>query len=462
MKPSLTLMVILFMVSAVTRAQVAPAANIPNGLPGLPNLPVSGTLRYDLHYSQTVQFYGGSGGDTQNSILSGDASYANTSKRLPFSLQYGGGFSWVLTGPPSAGNVFQHLSVSQGMAWRKCNLTASDNISYTFETPTMGFSGVPGTGEPIAGSGTTTTPDQTILTLNTRSLDNVTTLAFTDKLSYATTLNLGGSWGEMRFIDNNGQNTEMLTGNAGITRRLDAHDSVSGQFSFSQYNYSGAGYSTQSSAALFSVTRQWNQKLTTTAAAGPEWISSSGTSSSGSLAIPSSTMLSLNASANYRLRNGSASLSYSHGTTGGSGYMLGAKEDSVNGNYSRQFGKNTTVGVTGSYTRSSALTAAEFVAVCPSGSTSCFCPSGDNVCILQVTSTPVTDARYGGVQATRKLGRYFNIFASYAAIDQSSNLQTQISAQNQQSSYNTNILNGINQVISFGIGYSPREKRLKK
>jgi hypothetical protein len=455
-------MVLLFIVSAASRAQIAPAAKGPTGLPGLPGLPVSGTLRYNLRYSQTAQFYGGSGGDTQNSILSGDASYANTSKRLPFGLQYGGGFSWALSGPPSAGNVFQHLSVSQGMIWRKCNFTANDNISYTFETPTLGFSGVPGTGEPIAGSGTITTPEQTILTLNARSLDNVTTLAFTDKLSYATTLNLGGSWGEMRFIDNNGQNTEMLMASAGITRRLDAHDSVSGQYSFSSYNYSGAGYSTQASSAQLGVTRQWNQKLTTTAAAGPTWIASSGTSSSGSLAIPSSTMLSLSASANYHLRNGSASLSYFHGTTGGSGYMLGAKEDSVNGSYSRQFGGNTTIGVTGSYMRSSALTAAEFVAVCPSGSTVCICPTGDNVCLLQVASTPITDAVYGGVQATRKLGRYFNAYASYTAIDQSSNLQTQISAQNQQSSYNTYILNGINQVISFGIGYSPREKRLKK
>jgi hypothetical protein len=63
----------------------------------------------------------------------------------------------------------------------------------------------------------------------------------------------------------------------------------------------------------------------------------------------------------------------------------------------------------------------------------------------------VTNARYGGAQATRRLGRYFNLFANYTAIDQSSNIQN-----------SANILNGMYQVIGFGIGYSPREKYFRK
>jgi hypothetical protein len=115
---------------------------------------------------------------SNGAIASGDASYANISKRLPFVMQYGGGYNWTLSGPSTVGNVFQHLSLSQGMAWRKWNFTASDNVSYTFATPTTGFSGVPGTGEPIGGTGSTTPSDQSIFTLNTRTLDNITTLAF--------------------------------------------------------------------------------------------------------------------------------------------------------------------------------------------------------------------------------------------------------------------------------------------
>lgn len=446
MKPSLTLMAILFMASSVPWAQVVPAATEPTGLP------VSGTLHYDLRYSQIAQFGGGLDGQ-QRSIFSGDSSYANISKRLPFVMQYGGGYNWTLSGPSTAGNAFQHLSLSQGVVWRKCNFTASDNVSYTFATPTTGFSGVPGTGEPIGGTGSTTPSDQSILALNNRTLDNITTLAFKVNLNYAMTLNLGGTLGEMSFIDSNGQDTRTQTAIAGITRRLNARNSVSGQYSFLHYSYVGASYTTQTNTAQFMFTRQWSRKLTTTAAAGPAWIASSGITNTGSAALPNSSTLFLSASANYQLRRGAASVNFSRGTNGGAGYLLGAKVESVNANFSREFGKNLAVGVTGSYMRTTSLLAAELEYACAVDNVTYFC-------LVPLNITPVTQAKYGGVQATRKLSRYFNVFANFTAIDQSSSMQ--ITAPNTTSSINRNILNGLYQVISFGIGYSPRETHLKK
>ena len=455
MKFRFTLLAILLTAGAATRAQVVPATKGHAGLP-----PVSGVLHYDLRYAQTAQF-GGGVGNQQRSFVSGDASYANTDKRLPFSMQYGGGIGWVWTGPASAGNVFQHLSLSQGYVKHSWNLSASENVSYTFETPTTGFTGVPGTGSPIGGTGSTTLPNQSILALNTRALDNNTTLGFGHKLDHATSLNIGGAWGQMRFIDGNGQNTDTKSANAGISRRLNARNSLSGQYTFSRYDYGGMGLTMQSNSGQLSLSRKWNRRFNTSVAAGPVWITSSGLAGMGAKATPNSTMLSLNASANYSLRRqGSASVSYSRGTTGGSGYMLGAKEDSLNGNYSREFGKKLTVGLTASYMRSSSLAAAQFVAVCPIGSTNCICPIGDSVCLLSLNFMPVTDSIFGGVQATRRLGKNFNLFANYTAIDQSSSLTS--SVQNTSLNSNTNILNGMEQMISFGIGYSPKEKRFKQ
>jgi hypothetical protein len=103
--------------------------------------------------------------------------------------------------------------------------------------------------------------------------------------------------------------------------------------------------------------------------------------------------------------------------------------------------------------RTSAIIAAEFAYVCQIDNVY-------NYCLVPLSITPVTNARYGGAQATRKLGRYFNVFVNYTAIDQSSNLQ--IAVPNAPLSYNANILNGMYQVIGFGIGYSPREIRLMK
>ena len=455
---------LIFTVSASTRAQVAPAATGPASPVGRPGLPVNGTLHYDLRYAETTQF-GGSQDGQQMSIVSGDASYANISKRLPFSMQYGGGYGWIWAGPPSAGNVFQHLSLSQGVAGRKWNLTAGDNVSYSFQTPTVGFSGVPGTGEPIGGSGTTSTPDQTVLALNTRTIDNMSTVGFGQRLNYAMSFNLSAAYGQMYFIDGNGENTNTLSANAGITRRLNARNSASAQYSFSRFDYgantSGASSTAQISysqvnSAQISFSRQWNRQITTSASAGPQWISSS-----NSALEPSSINFTANASVSDTFRAGTASLMYNHGAMGGSGFMVGAENDAVMANFGRSFGKNLTVGVTGSYMRTSSLVAADAFGICYNANTATY-----YYCLAALGYTPVTNARDGGVQATRKLGRYFSAFASYTAIDQSTNLQIneQITGGGTtlSNSANANILSGLYQVISFGIGYSPREKHLNK
>jgi hypothetical protein len=408
-------MAFLFTVCAAGIAQVVPEATGPG-------VPVSGKLHFDLRYSETAAFGGFQDGQ-QRIFASGDAGYANDSERLPFTMQYGGGYSWTFAGPSETGGVFQRLSLSQGFVGRSWNLTAGDNVSYTFETPTTGFSGVPGSGEPIGGSGSTTPPDQTVLTLNTRMLDNFTTLAAGHRLDFATSLNLGGSSGQMRFIDGNGLDTDMLMADAGITRRLNARNSLAGQYSFSRYSYGGTasantaqlGY-LQVNTAQCSFTRQWSRHLHSTASAGPQWISSA-----NSALVPSSTNVAASASVSDTFRVGTASLNYSHGVQGGSGYLFGGESDIAGADFTRKLGKNATVGVTGSYRRTAGL-----------------------------NRNGVTSGKYAGAQASRRLGRDFNVFVNYTALDQSSS-----------STLSTNALSGLTQIIGFGIGYSPRGIHLR-
>ncbi len=454
MKQSLTFLLaaMLFLASAAMRAQVLPAAVGTADSGSFTRLPVSGSLRTDLRYSETSQI-GGVEGGRQQSYLSGDASYTDISKRFPFTMQYGGGYGWAWAGPNNTGNVFQHLSLSQGFAERTWSLSASDNVSYSFETPTTGFSGVPGTGEPIGGTGSTTSTDQTILTVNTRMLDNMTTLSASRRLSRSTSLSVGGAAGQMYFIDGNGLNTDTLTANAGVSRRLDAHNSVTGTYAFSRFNYGGGVTSTagalhfndsQTESAQIGFSRQWNAKITTSASIGPQWISSSGaTVQSSSISYMAS------ASASDSFKFGTAGLFYSHGVNGGAGYMLGAESDSVGANFSRGFGKKLVVGATGSYMRTSALIAEELV----------YNAQGV-LYLVPLNVTPTTNARYGGVQATRTLGRYFSAFANYTVVDQTMN--TQVAVPNSPLGYTTNVLNGLTQVIGFGISYSPRDKRFKR
>lgn len=439
MKSSHAILAILFVACPLMRAQVVPDVTGPTGLP------LSGTLNYDLRYSQTSEFGGGQNGQ-QWSFVSGDASYANTGKRLPFTMQYGGGYGRDWGGnSASAGNVFQHLSLSQGFVGRAWSLSASDSVSYTFQTPTTGFSGVPGTGEPIGGSGSTTSSDQTILTLNTRMLDNTANAGFQGRLNHAWTLNIGGSSAQMRFIDNNGQDSNTLTALAGFSCRLNALNSISVNDSYSRYSYSGSDFSMGSDSLLVGYQRQWNRRFNTSVSAGPTFISDSGLSGTGLPASPNQTMLSITASAGYQLRHATAQVSYSRGTNSGSGYLLGARSDNVGANISRNFGKDLTVGATGSYMRTSSLLGFELIT-----------EQNGQFIAVPINSGEVTNSRYGGLQVSRRLGRFISAFANYTAIDQSSSLQ--ISALG----YNSNLLGGLYQVIGFGIGYSPQEKHLEK
>jgi len=76
--------------------------------------------------------------------------------------------------------------------------------------------------------------------------------------------------------------------------------------------------------------------------------------------------------------------------------------------------------------------------------------------ILPIDFAGLSNSKFGGVQATRRLGRYMNAFASYTAVAQSSSMQITVL------NLPTNLLSGLYQVVGFGIGYSPQEMHLKK
>jgi hypothetical protein len=409
MKKTLTLLAFLFTVATAAHAQILPQATAGTAV-----------LQYSARYAQSAGFYGGSLGDSQSAIVSGDVEYSNGFKRRPFSLTFGGGYSWNIAGTSYGDGLFENLLVSQGIVGRKWNIQLSDNIGYWKEAPFAGFSGVPGTGEPVGGPNSSPPSTQTILTLNTRSISNVVSGGFEHSLNYSTSLNVGGSWIVLRYPDGNGLDTSAQMANAGLSRRLNARSSVSGQYSFTYFSYPGNNLdipitSFVSSGASFGYQRVWNRQISTSVSVGPEW-----TSSSNSAVVPSSTSVAVSASVSDQFRYGSASLSYTRAVSGGGGYLVGAEVSTVSGGFSREFERKLEIGTSGGYFRTSAL------------------DNGGEV-----------SGRYGAATATLRLSRYITSFASYTATDQSSDY-----------SLPSNALTGLWQVVSFGIGYSPREKHV--
>jgi hypothetical protein len=395
---------------AAAHAQVAPEAT------GPPRTPSSSNLQYSLRFSQAAEFstpYG----NWQTSSLSGSASYANGKESFPFRLKFAGGNTWGVAGAPYGVGPFESLFLSQGIVGRKWLIRVSDNESYRREAPTTGFSGVPGTGEPIGGSNPAPPTDESILTVNTTTIYNTAMGNFGRILSPATTLNAGATSTVLDYPDGNGLDTNILVANAGLTWRINPLNSLSSTYAFSQFTYPGTGFSLGVDSAIFNYKRQWNRRLSTTIGAGPEWIEPS-----DSAVVPASTRVSVNAAVNYQLRFGSAGLNFNQQVSGGEGFLLGAEFDSVNANFSREFTRYLTIGFTGSYLRTKDL-----------------------------ASGGVTNTKFGGFQATRRLGRYISAFANYTAIAQASS-----------SALPGNVFSGLQQIIGFGIGYSPRETRLRQ
>jgi len=404
MKSTLKLLAFFFAVGGTASAQVAPAATGPGGLAA------ASKLDYALRYSESAQFITGQS-SWQTATASGSINYASGNERSPFSLEYGGGYNWTLNGPAYESGQFHHLYLSQGAVFRRWSFTVSDSVSYLPMSPTTGFSGIAGTGEPIGGSNPAPPTSQTILALNTHAVENIANGEVTHDFSHATSLSAGGTSGVLRYPDGNGLDTDFATGNATFTRHLNGRNALFGTYQYSDFSYPGYNLDFQTNKGYLGYGYRWTRNLESNISAGPQWVSGS-----NAAAVPSSTNLAMDANIDYHLRFTSAGASYDRGTNGGGGYMFGSRIDSIFGHFSRQFGMNMTFDLTGGYQRTAGLNGGATIS-----------------------------GKFGGAEATWRLGRNVIVFANYTGTDQSST-----------SALPANALGTLMQTIGFGVGYSPR------
>ena len=71
-------------------------------------------------------------------------------------------------------------------------------------------------------------------------VNNDVTATYSYKLSAFSTLSAGGGYNQLYYPDGNGISTNSLLAHAGLNRRLDARNSLFGEYSFSRYSYSGS------------------------------------------------------------------------------------------------------------------------------------------------------------------------------------------------------------------------------
>ena len=409
-------------IGAAARAQVVPQATSTG------STTVGQKLNYALRYSETGQF-GSSISNSQSSTTSGSIGVGNQNQHLPFSLNYAGGYTWTLTGTPYNNGQFHHLNISQGIDSHKWKLLLVDDVSYLPQSPTTGFSGVSGIGDPIGGTAPTPPSPRSIQTLNTHAITNQASGELSYVLSNAMGFSVGGDHGLLLFPNNDGLDTYTLSANAKFIKHFNTRNLVHGDYQFSRFTYPGyTSVSFETNTAQIGYQRLWTRNLTTDISAGPSWIGSSIPQT-----VPPSTTFAAIASLNYILRFASASASYVRGINGGAGYLIGGQFDSVTGNLGRDFTPNLNVGLSGGFDRTTGLNG--------NTTTSTSGPS----------SHGATNSTFGGAEATWRLGQRIIVFANYTATNQTSS-----------SALPNNALNQLLQQVGFGVGFSPRQSQRKR
>jgi hypothetical protein len=401
MKTWLALLVVSAAVCLTSRAQVVPGGT-----------GVATNFSYVVRYSQTAHF-GGDLGNWQTASPSGEVDFRNGHHRTPFSLIYAGGYTSTLTGPTQySTGFFQRLSVHQMMSGGKWKATVGDDVSYRPEAPITGFSGIPGTGEPI---GAPVPPSsQSILTLGTHALDNLATGELARALNATYSVNVGAEYDLLLFPDSNGLDTNHLSAHVGLSRLISRRSSIFAEYIFNQFSYPDVKLTTDANVTMAGFEYAFSRRLHINIAAGPGWVTSS-----NSEVVPPSTMVNANAELHYQMRRGSAYVRYDRSTSGGSGYLLGQLSDTVDGGYWRQFARAFTAEVAGGYRR-----------------------------IQPLNKSAVIQSELGAIQGSWWFGQHLSSFANYTVVTQESD-----------GPLPSNVINRPLQTVSFGIAYAMRARR---
>lgn len=412
--------------------QATPTASLQPSSIGL-NLPtLNGTFQYGLSASEVVQDGYTSNGVYAQTSLSGDVAYASKSAVHPFSMLYNGGTQF---GPQSGYGTtyYQSLALSQAYLTRSWVFGLSDVVSYLPESPTVGLSGIPGTGDlglnPIQNG---LQPSQDIISIQNNRVSNVTSGSLERRLDAFTSLSGGASYGILHFFGNGGLDSSQISADVAVNRRLNGRSSASLSATYGTFNYGtlGNGASFVVKGLSTGYQRQISRSLTASASGGPEWISSSSV-----LSIPSRLTFTAGAGLGYTVRVYNASLSYNRSITGGAGAQPGGISDTISATLQRPFGTAWSASGNAGYAKTQGLTNG---------------PTPANLSLLGLTSSGNYDSSYIGAQVSRRLSRSFSTYASYTLINQS---YSQVG--------NAPIaLNGLVQTFALGISYFPRSLHL--
>jgi hypothetical protein len=406
-----------------TSVSIGPNFHIPLG---------TGTVEYSLTASDTGEkgdALTGGHGWYDMATAGWDLTYTANSMTHPFSMLYSGGYYWTNL-PDMPSTTFHMLTISQGLVRPRWGVGFSDSITYMPMLPAFGLSGIPGLGDigvqaGPSGPGLAPTALTTymIMVMDTASVAGSYSLDRRDRLS----IQGGTSW--MHFPGNTVLDSLESDGTISFDRRLSTKSTAGVSYTYSAFNYlniSLFNFTTQTATVY--LQRKWGRYMNINLSVGPQWITGQDTK-----LFPTQTDIEANASLAYSKKTWSANFEYSRGAMTGYGLLPGAFENSYAGTYEHKLGRNWDLSFTGTYMQFYGYGGSFY------GPTT---PSSNN--------TGNVDTEYGAIQVTRKLGKDFSTYVSYAGENQSYPGTMTLH----------NALNGFGQMVSGGVTFSPRSHHL--
>jgi hypothetical protein len=437
---TLLLLLPLLALPAISGAQALPAASASPVSPGFTLPSAAGTLQYALSASQSLTSnYLGNAGIASSTNLNGDLAFITSSPLDPFAAVFTGGRSWSTSGQLSYN--YLNLSLSQAVNTHRWIFSLSDAVNYMPQTASTGLSGIPGTGDlgvtpvptGVTPPPTSANPGQGVLSGLSTRVANTSSLSLQRQLTGKTSLNATGSYVLTRFLNNSGGSagpssagldSDGDSASAGLSHRIDARNSLAGDFAYARNTYSGTSpgirqpaFSSQTASLQFS--HQFTRKLSTGLAAGPQW------TSIDSPGLAPALSLFANLSATYTGEFSHASVAYSRSTNSGFGVVGGAISNSVIFSAGRVVDRVWLLALTAAYTQTSDLPSA-------------------------VTLPFTFHTTVAGVQVSRALARTLSAYASYTLQKQS----------NQGTAAAVDLFSGLSNVAGFGLTFSPSAVRL--
>lgn len=328
-----------------------------------------------------------------------------------FNLNYAGGAQFYnqpvspeATNSGSSYGTFHQASIGESVNWRRWELYVGDEGSYLPESP-EGFTGFDGLtsfnaglgGDSLWSGGNLSSflqPDQSILTTFARRVSNTSSGQLQYNATPRTALSVTGAYGMLNFLDPGFTNDQTYSLLASVTHALSPRSYIGVTYLYSLIHFDAPYQNILDQGPVISYGRRIVGRLSIDLSAGVlqnQFANPNGSSTSQAFVTTFDSL-------HYRWRGTDLSASFNRSVTGGSGILLGAETDLIEGDVGRQLFRTMRLDLN-------------------------FGRYDDQALVPGAPGTPraASKAWEGGINLSRDLGRHLSIFLQYNVEDQIAN-----------------------------------------